>query len=132
MSNFAWPLPVHYTSSDLDCFKVIAVSNNFDWKFHVLFQLSWNFIGLLSTLSRSWIYHYFFFFCTYSREIIDVFLIWQKLFHWLFHRHCSNEIFQTLHNYNLAWGLPVLTRFDDLNIVSRSQVYQTHKLQIVF
>ena len=46
----------------------------------------------------------------------------------------SSEGFQTLHNYNLARGLPVHTRFDDLHFVSRSQICQNHadciKLQI--
>ena len=26
------------------------------------------------------------------------------------------EVFQTLHDYNLAWGLPFHTRFDDLKL----------------
>ena len=46
-------------------------------KIYVLIRLSKNFAGLLSTLSRTWKYHFFFFsffhFCTYSREITDVF-----------------------------------------------------------
>ena len=35
-----------------------------------------------------------------------------------------------LHDCNLAWGLPIHTRFDDLYLISRSQVCQNHKLQI--
>ena len=46
--------------------------------------------------------------------------------------HHSSKTFQTLHDYNLAWGLAVHTRFDDLDLISRSQVCQNHKLQIVF
>ena len=49
----------------------------------------------------------------------------------LFHGHCSSKVFQTLYQ-NLAWGLPIHTRFDDLDLVSRSQVCQNNKLQIVF
>ena len=65
MSNFAW---WHYTPS-FTCslhsqwpwhyFEVTAVSNGFNWTFYVLTWLRWNFVGLLSTSSRSWIYHYF-------------------------------------------------------------------------
>ena len=40
-------------------FYVTAVSNSFNCKFYVLFQWSWNFVQLLTTSSRSWIYHYF-------------------------------------------------------------------------
>ena len=70
-------------------------------------------------------------FCTYSREIIDVFpYLTQKKFHWLFHGSCSSKGFQTLHYYNLPWGLPIHTRFGDLNLVSRLQVCLNHKLQI--
>ena len=34
-------------------------SVSFNWKFYVPIQLSWNFVGLLSTSSKSWIYHCF-------------------------------------------------------------------------
>ena len=54
----------------------------------------------------------------------------RKTYHWLFHRHCSSKVFQTLHYYNLAWGVPIHTRFEDL--VSMSQVCQSHNLQIMF
>ena len=36
-----------------------------------------------------------------------------------------------LHDYNLARGLAVRTRFDDLDLIVKSQVYQNHKLQIL-
>ena len=39
---------------------------------------------------------------------------------------------RTLFDYNLARGLAVHARFDDLDLISRSQVCQIHKLQIVF
>ena len=37
-----------------------------------------------------------------------------------------------MRDYNLALGLVIHTRFDDLDLISRSQLYQNHKLQIVF
>ena len=42
-------------------FKVRAVSNSFNGKFYVLMWLSWNFVQVLITSSRSWTYHYFWF-----------------------------------------------------------------------
>ena len=41
---------------------------------------------------------------------------------WLFGRHCLREVFETLHDYNLAWGLAIYARFGDLDLISRSQV----------
>ena len=41
-------------------------------------------------------------------------------------------MFQTLHDYDLAWGPAIHTRFDDLDLISRSEVSQNHKKQIVF
>ena len=65
MSNSAW----WYYSSSFTCsfhsqwpwphFKVTAVSNRLNWKFYVLISLSWNFIGLSSTSSRSRTHHLF-------------------------------------------------------------------------
>ena len=34
------------------------------------------------------------------------------------------EVFQTLGENNLAWGLAIHTRLDDLDLVTRSQVCQ--------
>ena len=42
-----WPWPY---------FKVTGVSNGFNWKFYVLMQSGWNFVELLSTSRRSWLY----------------------------------------------------------------------------
>ena len=46
------------------------------------------------------------------------------------------EAFQTLRDYNLAWGLAIHARFDNLDhktlTISRSQICQNHKLEIVF
>ena len=44
--------------------------------------------------------------------------------------HCLKEVFQTLHDYYLAWGLAIHARCDDL--ISKSQVRQNLKLRIVF
>ena len=35
-------------------------------------------------------------------------------------------------DYNLAQGLAIYTVFDDLDLISRSHVFQNYKLQIVF
>ena len=60
------------------------------------------------------------------------FLIRQRLYCWLFHRHCSSEfflfVFLTLHDYKLACDLPSHARFDDLDLVSRPQLCQNHIL----
>ena len=38
----------------------------------------------------------------------------------------------TLRDYDLAQGLTIHARFDDLDLISRSQVCQNHALQTVF
>ena len=58
----------------------------------------------------------------YFRDITDM----------IFQGHSSSKVFQTLYHYDLALGLPIHTRFDDLDAVSRSQVCYKHKLQIAF
>ena len=63
-SYFAWCYySLSFTSScpwrPWPHFKVTGVSNSFNWKFYVLNLFSTNFIWLLSTSSRSWIYHLF-------------------------------------------------------------------------
>ena len=69
---------------------------------------------------------------TYLRKIVDIFPDFSKTScHWLFYGHCSSKVFETLHYYNLVWHLPIHARFDDFDLVSRSQVCQNHKLQIV-
>ena len=42
-------------SNHLRC-QVTAVSNSFNWKLNVLFRLSWNFLRLLITSNKLWIY----------------------------------------------------------------------------
>ena len=67
-----------------------------------------------------------------TQEVTALFHSFDKNFeHWLFLGHCLREIFQTLHDYNLAWDLQVRTWFDDLDLVSRSHMCQKHKVQIV-
>ena len=46
--------------------------------------------------------------------------------------HCLRQVFQTLRDYNLACGLAVSIRFDDLDHISRLQVCRYHNLQIDF
>ena len=46
--------------------------------------------------------------------------------------NCLREVFQTLCDYDLAHGLAIHTRLDDLDLILRSQVCQNLKLQIVF
>ena len=48
----------------------------------------------------------------------------------LFDGHCVMEVFQTLHDYNLAGVLANHARFDDLDLISRSQIFQNNKLQM--
>ena len=100
--------------------------NSFNWKFCVLIQLSWNFVGLLSKSSRQW----FFPFANIQGDNWHV--LWFFTGTWHFGRHCLWKVFQTLHDYNFARGLAVLTRFDDLDLISRPQVCQNYKLQTVF
>ena len=98
-------------------FKVTAVSNSLNWKSYVIW-LSWNFVGL------HWAGHEYTTFFTSALFRDDRhFFFWcdKNIYCWLFHRHCSSEVFQTLDYYNLAWGLPNHTRFDDLDFVSRFQ-----------
>ena len=69
MSNFPW----YYYSLSFTCphhfhwpwlyFNVTTVSNSFNRNFCVLIHLSWNFVQLFITSSRSWIFHYFWFSC---------------------------------------------------------------------
>ena len=54
---------------------------------------------------------------TYSREIIDMFHDLTKLIFGFFMDTVPSKIFLTLHDYSLAWGLPIHTRFDDLDLV---------------
>ena len=48
-----------------------------------------------------------FHFCTYSGEIIDMLSDLTKTLMLFFGGHCLREVFQTLHDNNIAWGLAV-------------------------
>ena len=113
-----WAVSVHYTFCDLD---IISSFNSFNWKYCVLIWLNWNFAELLSISSRSWMFHYFFFH-TYSRETIDVFPDLMKTVLLAFSWTLFKQGYQTFHYSNLAWDLPIHTRFGDLDQVSRSRV----------
>ena len=93
--HFQWPW--HY-------FKATAVSNSLNWKFYVLIQLSWNFAGLSSTSSRSWIYHYFWLFHLFKGDNWCVSWFDKGLFLAFFTDTVQARCFQTLHYYNLALG----------------------------
>ena len=61
MSNFAWwyygaTTCSHHFQWPWPYFKVMGVPNRFYWKRCVLVRVSWNFMELLSTTSRSWTY----------------------------------------------------------------------------
>ena len=58
-------------SETLITFQGHSSIKQFIWKCYVLTRLRWNFVGLLSTSSRSWIYH-FPYVCTYTRDITDI------------------------------------------------------------
>ena len=104
-------------------------SVSFNWKLHSLIWLSWNFVELLSTSSRSWIYYYFCLSHMFKRG--NWYVSWfDKNCHWLFHGHCSSEVFQTVHYYSIALGLPDDTRFDNLDLISRSQICQNHNCKL--
>ena len=83
MSNFAW---WYYTLS----FTCSAVSK-FSLRFDVLIQLSWYFVGLLSTSSRSWICNYFWLATIFKG---DNWCVSWFIYCWLFHGHSSSEVFQ--------------------------------------
>ena len=104
-----------------------------NWKLYVFMQLSWNFVWSLSTSTRSWIYHYLFLLLSHVFRWDNSHVSWfnKNFVVDLFMDTVSGKFFQ-LHYYNLALDLQIRTRFYDLDLVSRSQVCQIHKLQIVF
>ena len=75
-------------------FKVTAMSNSFNWYF-MFFPISWNFV----TVVRN-IHHYFSFLC---ETLMLAFF--------------AEEVFQTLCDYDLAWGLLLIhTWFNGLDL----------------
>ena len=126
--------------------------SQFQVKIYMLIWLSWNFVGFGEKKRLLLNNHTFFgkldsaalvesqrrrrlsqFPFTQSKEIIDMFPDLTKIVMLAFHGHRSSKICQTLQGYKLAWGLPIIdTRFDDLDLVLRSQVCQNYKLLILF
>ena len=109
--------------------KVTAMLNSFNWKCCVFCQFSWNFIGLMSKSSREWLQHHFSLGYIFKGDNRHVFWFDHNF---LFGGHCLREVFQTLLEYKLAWGLADHARCDDLDRISRSQVCQNQNLHIVF
>ena len=73
-------------------------------------------------------------FRTYSRKITDVSHLTKTFtlaFFFIFILHYLKEVFQTLHDYNLTWGLPSHNKINDLDFVVRLQLGQKHKRQIM-
>ena len=117
---FQWPWP---------CFKVTARLNN--WKLCSLsFQLCWTFVRLSSKSSRQLIYHYFSLLHTFKGDNSSVSDLTKTLTlafgQTLFKGGLSSFVWLWL-----AQGLAVHTRFDDHDVISRSQVCQNQKLQTV-
>ena len=83
MSNFAcWQYLLSFTYSyhfqwPWQYFKATKASNSFNWKLYVLIRLSWNFVRLFITSSRSCIYHFFWFSHLFKGDN-RCFLVWQK------------------------------------------------------
>ena len=95
-----------------------------------MFLLSLNFVELLCISNGLWLYNCFCFKVLYmfKGDNWRVSQFDKKNYCWLFCGHCSCKVFPTLHNYKLAWVLPIHTRFDDLDLASRSQMCQNRKL----
>ena len=61
LQTLHWALPIHKSSSDLEYITGSQQCQTVLTKiFNVLIWLSWNFVGLLSLSSISWVYHFFF------------------------------------------------------------------------
>ena len=114
----------------LDTIYVINVKNLLNGTTHWALSAHTSFtdLGHISRSQQCWtvlIENFVFFtFTDIQGRKLMCFRTWQKLTLWLFGRHCLREVFQTLCDYNLAWGLAVYTRFDDLNLILRSQECQ--------
>ena len=62
-------------------------------------------------------------FGTCSRDVIDIFPCLKKTLTLAFLGQHESKIFQNLHDYNLARGLHVHCRFDDVDFVSGSHAF---------
>ena len=76
-----------------------------------------NFVKQIITIFNSY---------TYSRDIdmFPDFIKKKTSFNVGLFEHYLSESFHILYAYNFSWGLPIRTRFDDLDHVSRPQVYE--------
>ena len=81
--------------------NVTAVSNSFKRELCFVILRSWNCVWLLITLTISWIYQYFFYFCMYSGErLLTCFVVGQILL--IIFMCCFSKVFQIWHDYRLA------------------------------
>ena len=86
------------------------------WRNYVLIWLSWNFVEFLNASSRSWIYHNFLLLHIFKGDIRWVSWLDKNVMLAFLQTLFNGKIFQTLHNHNFAWGIPICTRFDDLTL----------------
>ena len=138
MWNFAW---WYYTLS-FTCswlfqwprfyFKVTAVSNSFNWKCYVLFWFKLKLCTIVRYVKQvNNIPLFLAFEHIYGKKLM-CFLIWQNLYYLLFYGHFSREVFQALHYYHLAWGLPMHTGFDELDLVRGHRCVRTINCKLFF
>ena len=97
-----WALHVHTTFDDINYISRSQQCQRFLSE-NFTFSLVWNFIGLLSTSSRSWMYHYYW--ChIYSWEKIDAVSLFHKdLNVGFFADTLRVEFFQTLHETSTSF-----------------------------
>ena len=116
-----WALPVHSILNDLSYISESQHSYIFNIQFHVLIQGSWNYLGLLIMLVRSWICHHFLLarkkvslhnnHC-YTGMLSD--LMCQKLYFCRCYKHNKCHI---LYEGTTQWALPMNTTFSDLEYI---------------
>ena len=131
MSNFAW----WYYTLNFSCslhfqwpwryVKVTPVSNSVNLKFYLLYPIKWKLFRMLSTSRRSLIFHYFWLSPMFKGHNWRVSECDKRILVCFLTDTVQTQFFKLC--TSLAWGLPIHTRF-----VSRSQVFQNYKLQIIF
>ena len=131
MWNFAWwSYSLNFTYSYHFMTLIVFQGRSgvsFNWTFYDLIRLGWNFVFLLITSSRSWIYHYLWFLRMFKADKRHI-SSFEK--HFNVPRPLLKRIFQTLHYYNLAWNLRVYCKSDDVNLLSTSHMCKKIKVQI--
>ena len=103
-------------------FNITALSNSFNRTFYVLILFSSNFIQLLMTSSRSWIYHYFWFSHIFKEHKWHIVSFGRPLILAFSLTPSESKVFQTLHDYNLVWVLHCHCSFDDLDFTGVSEI----------